>query len=119
MKNTLALSSLVIFAAVASAELVRAAGLQAPSLLNFSNGILAFSAVLLMQLLLADYGAKVRPIALPRSRPLARSLRRPSMASAYHHVYAVRRGTETARLATPNRAVTFPRRLPAHSQPVR
>jgi hypothetical protein len=116
MKNALTLFSLGLFAAIASAELARSAGFQAPHILSISNGVIALSVVLLLKLLLADYGAKARPVALPVSRRSTDALRRGSIASAYHHIYAVRRGVEAARLATPNRVVVFPRRAPIHSR---
>lgn len=116
MKNALTLSSLVLVAAITIAELVRSAGLQAPHVLGIGQAALAFSALVLTQLMLADYGAKARPIALPGSRRFPHARRLGSTASAYHHVYAVRRGIEAARLASPNRVVVSPRRTPLHSR---
>lgn len=109
MKHTLLLSSLAILGSYVSVELARASGIQVPATLNAGNAFVAFVVVVGALIVLADYGRKLpalrtAPVTVATARTPGRSI-----AAAHHHVYAIRRGTQAARLAHPSRVVVFPR----------
>jgi hypothetical protein len=109
MKKLLTLTSVFVLVAAAGSELATSAGLHAPATLGVGDAFLALTVAIFALIVLADYGPKPRPIAL-RLQPTA-TLRRPSIAAAHHHVYAIRRGAEAARLArVSSRMAYFPRR---------
>jgi hypothetical protein len=109
MKKLLTLTSVFVLIAAAATELATSAGLHAPATLGLGNAFLTFTVATFALIVLADYGRKPRTLSL-RLRPAA-ALRRPSIAAAHHHVYAIRRGAEAARLArVPSRITYFPRR---------
>lgn len=110
MKTHLILSSLLILAGYAAIELAKSAGVSLPDALNVGNAVIAFTVVSLALVVLADYGPKVRPIPVVfRTRRIAVPCRR-SVAVAHHHLYAIRRGAEAARLAAaPARVAVYPK----------
>lgn len=118
MKSHLALSSLLVITGYAVVDVARYAGVSLPTFLNAQNALSAFVLLSLALVVLSDYGRKVRPIALPARTwtPHVRRHLRPahgSIAAAQRHIYAIRRGSEAARLAPAPKIVIFPRNLSA------
>lgn len=112
MKKALTFSSLFVLGGYAMIELANSLGAQLPDELSLGNAFAAFAGILFVAIMLADYGPKVRPIPLPvRVRRFSQPPRI-SIAAAHHHVYAIRRGAEAARLGVPSRVVVFPRNTP-------
>lgn len=115
MKTHLAFSALVVAGSYAAVELARSVGVSLPVWLNLGNAFLAFTVVTTALVVTADYGPKSRPIALPAPVRRMKSLRPHSIAAAHHHLYAIRRGAEAARLSAPPMCVTvYPRNNVAH-----
>ncbi len=111
MKKLLTLSSLLIVGGYAAVELARDAGVRLPAAFTPVNALIAFTLVSLSLIALADYGPKSRAIAVRAPARREGPKRLHSIAAAHHHVHAIRRGAEAARLASISPAVVcFPRR---------
>lgn len=116
MKNILSRSALLVLSGYVLADAARSLGLYVPDALNLGSAFLAYVGVMSALLLVADYGPKARPVKLPVFTRNTQQ-HRPSVAAAYRHVYAIRRGAEAARLAkAPGRIVIFPHNTPARRQ---
>jgi hypothetical protein len=114
MKTILTLSSLIITAGYAAAELAETAGVALPAAINAENALIAFTIVLTLLLLNADYQRASFSLRIPMSSPAAAAAAPQDAGRAMRKsAYGIRRGAEAARLALPPARVVVFAKSPA------